>query len=164
MREQMHVRIVPMNADHLDEIARNKLPQLARTMGIPLERLYADLAEIKKLNPCPGNLISDVHPVYLVPEVSVEKDGGEYKVVADDSHIPHLRISKYYLKLLEDPNTPEDVRSYIRAKITSGNGLMKSLEQRQKTIKRIADVIVAAQKNIMMILSLILRLSKTRAV
>lgn len=131
--------------NHLDEIARNKLPQLARTMGIPLERLYADLAEIKKLNPCPGNLISDVHPVYLVPEVSVEKDGGEYKVVADDSHIPHLRISKYYLKLLEDPNTPEDVRSYIRAKITSGNGLMKSLEQRQKTIKRIADVIVAAQ-------------------
>lgn len=130
---------------HLDEIARNKLPQLAKSMGIPLERLYSDIAEIKKLNPCPGNLISDVRPVYLLPEVTVERDGDEFKVVADDSYIPRLRISKYYLKLLEDPATPDDVRSYIRAKITSGNGLMKSLEQRQKTIKRIADVIVAAQ-------------------
>ena len=47
--------------------------------------------------------------------------------------------------MLEDPNTPDDVRSYIRNKLTNGNGLMKSLEQRQKTIKRIADILVAAQ-------------------
>ena len=131
--------------NHLDDIARNKLPQLAKALNIPLEQLNADIAEIKRLNPYPGNLISDSKPVYIVPEVTVERDGDDFKVVSDDSCIPRLRISKFYLKLLEDPATPDDVRSYIRAKVTNGNGLMKSLEQRQKTIKRIADIIVATQ-------------------
>lgn len=137
--------LVEIVQNHLDEIARNKLPQLAKTLNISLEKLNADIGEIKKLNPYPGNLISDTKPVYIIPEVTVERDGDEFKVVSSDSYIPHLRISKFYLKLLEDPGTPDDVRSYIRSKVTNGNGLMKSLEQRQKTIKRIADIIVAAQ-------------------
>ena len=99
--------------NHLDDIARNKLPQLAKALNIPLEQLNADIAEIKRLNPYPGNLISDSKPVYIVPEVTVERDGDDFKVVSDDSCIPRLRISKFYLKLLEDPATPDDVRSYI---------------------------------------------------
>ncbi len=137
--------LVDLVENHLEDIARNKLPQLAKARNISLEKLNGEIAEIKKLNPCPGNVIADIKPVYIVPEVTVERDGDDFKVVYNDSYIPHLRISKFYLKMLEDPNTSDDVRSYIRNKLTNGNGLMKSLEQRQKTIKRIADILVAAQ-------------------
>ena len=137
--------LVELIGNHLDEIARNKLPQLAKSLNIPLERLNEDLRKIRSLNPYPGNEIATSNPVYIVPEVSVERDGNEFKVVADDNCIPHLRISKFYLKLLEDPNTPDDVKTYIRNKLTSGKGMMKCLDQRQKTIRRIADIIVSTQ-------------------
>ncbi len=137
--------LIDLVSNHLDEIARNKLPQLAKSLNIPLERLNEDIRKIRTLNPYPGNEIANSKPVYIVPEVSVERDGDEFKVVSDDNCIPHLRISKFYLKLLEDPNTPDDVKTYIKNKLTSGKGLMKCLDQRQKTIRRIADIIVSTQ-------------------
>ena len=112
--------LVDLVENHLEDIARNKLPQLAKARNISLEKLNGEIAEIKKLNPCPGNVIADIKPVYIVPEVTVERDGDDFKVVYNDSYIPHLRISKFYLKMLEDPNTSDDVRSYIRNKLTNG--------------------------------------------
>lgn len=131
--------------NHLDDIARNKLPQLAKSLNISLEQLNEDIQLIKSLNPYPGNEIATSKPVYIVPEVYVERDGDEFKVISNDNYIPQLRISKFYLKLLEDPNTADDVKAYIKNKLTSGKGLMKCLDQRQKTIKRIADIIVSTQ-------------------
>lgn len=137
--------MVELIEHHLDDIARNKLPQLAKTLNIPLERLNEDIRKLRSLNPYPGSEIAVSNPVYIVPEVSVERDGDDFKVVSDDNSIPHLRISKFYLKLLENPDTPDDVKAYIKNKLTSGKGLMKCLDQRQKTIRRIADIIVSTQ-------------------
>jgi len=75
----------------------------------------------------------------------VEKINGEYVITSNDEQLPRLRISSLYLKLLENPDTPNDTKEYIKTKLMNGKMLLKSLEQRQSTIRRIAEVIVDNQ-------------------
>lgn len=137
--------LVELVSRHLEEIAKNKLPEIARAMDLSPERLEDDIKFIKTLNPYPGHAISNSKPVYIVPEVSVERAGDEFKVVSSDAYLPHLRISKFYLKMLEDPELDSETRSYIRTKLANGEQFIKSLEQRGRTINRIAETIVSDQ-------------------
>lgn len=132
--------------DHLDDIAKNRLPQIAKKMKISLDELNAMLDEIRLLNPYPGSTVSPDNPVFVIPEVIVEKgDADSFQVASNEDHFPRLRISQLYLKLLEDPKTPEETKNYIKEKMINGKMLIKSIEQRQSTIKRIAEIIVSEQ-------------------
>ena len=132
--------------EHLDDIARNHLPQVAKRLKISLEELHAMLEELRLLNPYPGSAVSPENPVFVIPEMTVEKDeSGNFNILSNDDQFPRLRISQLYLKLLEDPKTPEETRSYIKEKLLNGKMLIKSLEHRQSTIRRIAEIIVAQQ-------------------
>jgi len=63
----------------------------------------------------------------------------------NDDQLPHLRISKHYMDILNDQSTSQEVKSYIRERIRSSAFMIKSIHQRQKTIFRIASEIVKAQ-------------------
>ena len=143
--------LVELVTHHLEDIAKNRLPELARSMNLSPEQLDDDIKFIKSLNPYPGHAISNSKPVYIVPEVSVERDGDEFKVIPNDNnYLPRLRISKTYLKMLEDPNLDSETRTYIRTKLANGEQFIKSLEQRGSTIVRIAESIVSAQYDFFM--------------
>ena len=131
--------------DHLEDIGKNRLPQIAKTMRISLDDVTALVAKIKDLNPYPGSVISPEDTVFVIPELAVEKVNGEFQITLNDEQMPHFRISRMYLNLLEDPNTNKETKDYIREKILSGKMLIRSLEQRQSTIQRIAQVIVDTQ-------------------
>ena len=131
--------------NHLDEIARNKLPQVAKRMEVSLDELNDLINELRTLNPHPGAAVAPNNPIYVIPEIFVERVGDEFRIVPNDDSVPRLRISNLYLKLLEDPKTPDETKSYIKTKLSSGKMLIKSLEQRQSTIRRIAEVIVSTQ-------------------
>lgn len=131
--------------DHLEEISRNKLPQTAKALGISMEKLNELLAELRKLNPYPAVGLERGNPAFVVPDVTVLEDGEEYQIIENKERIPRLLISNRYLKMLEDPCVPDEAKSYIRQKVTSGKNLMRALEQRSSTIMRIARLIVSAQ-------------------
>lgn len=132
--------------DHLDDIAKNRLPQIAKKMKTSMDELNTMLAELRLLNPYPGSTVSPDNPVFVIPEVIVEKDDADsFHVASNEDHFPRLRISQLYLKLLEDPKTPEETKTYIKEKLINGKMLIKSIEQRQSTIKRIAEIIVSEQ-------------------
>jgi RNA polymerase sigma-54 factor len=138
-------RLLKLIRCHLEDIGKNHLPQIARTMHISIEELTGLVEKIKCLNPYPGSAISPDNTVFVIPELSIEKVNGEFQITLNDEQIPHIRISRMYMNLLEDPNTPKETRDYIREKIISGKMLIRSLEQRQSTIQRIARVIVDSQ-------------------
>jgi RNA polymerase sigma-54 factor len=77
----------------------------------------------------------------------VQKVGEDYVVSMNKEHLPHVRISKHYRQLIESPDTPEETKSYIREKIRAGVFMIKSIEQRQQTIRNIAMEIVAVQRD-----------------
>ncbi len=128
--------------NHLDEVAANKLPRVAKKMGISMDQLHELLDELKSLTPYPGSALASAAPLYIVPEVSIEEDNdGVLTVKANSDHLPKLRVSQYYLNLLEDPAISKETKDYIRAKLANSKALIKSISQRQSTIARIAEVI-----------------------
>ncbi len=133
---------------YLEKLGKNRIPEIAKGLGISPAALYDVIYEIRQLKPKPGNVIESSAEHYVVPEVFIKKDGNNGLVVTTNKdNTPTLRVSTRYLKLLEDPNTPDDVKAYIKEKVTNSNLLIKSLSQRQSTIHRIAERIVAHQRD-----------------
>lgn len=132
--------------DHLEDLGSRRYPQIARALKIPVEEVQALAHFIGTLEPRPGRAFSSESTTYVLPEIAVKKVDGEYTVVLNEEHIPHLRISSHYRKLMEDQDTKREVKSYIRERIRSGMFLMKSIDQRQQTIHRIASDVVQTQK------------------
>ncbi len=132
-------------ARHLDDIARNRLPQIARDLAVSMDRLQELIAEVRALNPYPGSGLAPDQTIFVVPEVTVERRDDRFVVIPNREHVPRLRLSAFYQQLLEDPGTPAETRDYIKEKFASGKLLIRSLSQRESTIQRIAEVVVDAQ-------------------
>jgi len=137
--------IIQLVSEHLDDIAKNRIVQVAKKMRQTPEQIYALINTLKNLNPYPGAAISHENPIFVIPEVIVEKINGEYVITSNDEQLPRLKISGLYLKLLDNPDTPHEAKEYIKSKLMNGKMLLKSLEQRQSTIRRIAEVVVDNQ-------------------
>jgi len=82
---------------------------------------------------------------YIIPDVVVEKRDGVYVVMLNNDQIPRLHISKYYQQLMADEKNAEEVKKYIRDKVKAGLFLMKSIDQRQRTLRRVASEIIKVQ-------------------
>lgn len=132
---------------HMDELAARRFSDIAAALHVTPDKVQEAAKLIATLDPKPGRTYSGETAAYIEPEVIIEKVNGEYVVVLNDDPLPHLRISKQYRDLLNDPNMPPEVKSYVRERIRSGTFLMKSIHQRQRTIHRIATEIVRVQKD-----------------
>jgi len=131
--------------DHLEELGARKFQDIAKALKITPQAVQQAAVLIGTLDPKPGRAYSAEVAAYVLPEVQVLKVDGRYVVVLNDDQLPHVRISSHYRRLLEDPATTPDVRSYVQDKIRAGAFLIKSIHQRQRTIHRIATEIVTAQ-------------------
>ena len=132
---------------HLEEVARNRLPQLARTLKVPLEELNAALDELRKLSPYPGSALAPEHSEFIAPEVEIVRHDGEFEARACKTGAPRLFLAERYLKLLETPDLSPADRAYLREKLQQARDLMRALDLRQSTIVRIANVIARTQRD-----------------
>lgn len=134
---------------HLDELARNKLPQIAAAMGIGMDELNGLIAELRQFSPHPGASVDQHSEPYIIPEVTVVPDGDEFRLLENEPPFGRLAISKTYQKMLENPSLAAEDKAYLRSKIESGKTLIHGLEQRKSTIRRIAELIVNSQYDFM---------------
>jgi RNA polymerase sigma-54 factor len=133
-------------SDHLDQLGRHKYDEIARAMGLTLDRVKELAKAIAKLDPKPGRNFSEEQIEYVTPEIIVEKKDGKYVITQNKKPYPHLFISQKYLSMLKDPNTTKEVKTYIREKITKSKQFIQSIDQRMSTIYRIAVEIVRIQE------------------
>ncbi len=132
---------------HLAALGARRYPDIARAMKIPVEEVQQIAHFIATLEPKPGRSFTSETPAYVLPEVVVQKVDGKYIILLNDDQIPHLRISNHYRTLMESGDTPREVKSYIREKVRAGAFLIKSINQRQQTIRNIATEIVKVQES-----------------
>ena len=132
---------------HLDEVARNRLPQLARTLKISLDELNAALAELRKLSPFPGSALAPEHSEFIAPEVEIVRSNGSFEARACRTGTPRLFLAERYVKLLEAPDLSPEDRAYLREKLQQARELVRALELRQSTVVRIAGVIARTQRD-----------------
>ncbi len=131
---------------HLEQLGAHKYADIARAIGTDVDGVHKAAATIASLNPKPGRLFTGELAAYVLPEVVVKKVDGSYVIILNDEQLPHLRISRHYRRLMEDESTTQEVRTYIRDRVRASAFLIKSIDQRQKTIYRIASEIVKVQE------------------
>lgn len=132
---------------HLNDIAEGRIAAVERDLGMSHER-YADVLEaLRTLEPRPGRAFVSAGKsvAYVNPEVHAVNVNGEWKARVDDRSLPEIRISKRYLKMLEDPNTSKETKAYIRERIAAAESVAEAVERRQDTISSIAQAILDAQ-------------------
>ena len=132
---------------HLDLVGRHKYEDIARAMGLTVDRVKELAAAVAKLDPKPGRNFSEERIEYVTPEIFVEKKDGEYVITQNKKPYPRLFISQKYMQMLKDPATSKEVKTYIREKIAKSKQFIQSIDQRMDTIYRIAVEIVRIQRD-----------------
>ena len=136
-----------MVRDHLKQLQAHQYPEIARQMNLTLDEVSHHLEIIQRLDPKPGMKHSPNRSTYVVPDVFVVKEGDEYRVVLNDDGLPRLRISPTYKRMLDDKEgNAEETRTYVREKLRSALWLLKSVDQRQRTIYKVTESIVRHQR------------------
>ena len=132
----------------LEELAGNKIAFIAKQLGIKTQEAQAMADLIKKLEPKPGRgYDSDQTVKYVIPDICVEKINDEYVVTTNDSGTPRLMISSYYNRLASEAKDNDELSKYLNNRFNSAIWLMKSIEQRKKTIYNVASAIVSYQQD-----------------
>ncbi len=131
---------------HLDEVVKNKLPQVAREMQIDQERLQELLGRLRELELSPGRSVAATSPRPIRPEVIVEEGTNGFEVRIDGSGLPTVRLDEDVKALVKDPRTDVDVRRYLRNKLDRARWIVDALEQRRTTLLRIATHVFERQK------------------
>ncbi len=142
-RQSLAYRLVDM---HLDDLANKRYPILARKMGVPVEQISRSADFISTLDPRPASRFSASSNNYVTPDIIVEHQAREWVPVMNNDELPHLRLSNAYKDMLSQPGSSAEVRNYIREKLRSGKFLIRSIQQRQQTIYKIAVQILAHQR------------------
>ncbi len=132
----------------LEDLARNRLPKIAHDMGTSVEDVK-DLAAILRheFNPFPGRAFEHVPPTRVRPDVVVEKIEGHYELRLEDDYLPQLRVNEVSLKSLKNGQADPELRRHLRRDLEAARWLIESIEQRKRTLQRVAMEIVRRQKD-----------------
>lgn len=136
---------------HLPELENRNFLAISKAMKLPLEQVIENVQIIADLEPVPGRQFGQSDAQYIVPDVYVFKLGEEWVVSLNEDGLPKLKISDFYQKLGDSPaektKSTADEKNYISEKLKSAEWLIKSIRQRQRTIFRVTESIVARQKD-----------------
>ena len=134
--------------DHLRLLQNHRIPELAKALGIEPEEVKAHIEIIKGLDPRPGARYSPADSQYVIPDVYVVKTDDGYRALLNEDGLPQLRISPVYRRLLDKGGeTSDETRAYVKDKFRSALWLLKSVDQRQKTILKVATSIINFQRD-----------------
>jgi len=138
--------VVLIVRDHLKDLESCRYDKLAKAIGCETAEACEAHKIIRSLEPKPGRNYNDNETKFISPDVTVRIIDGEPTVIRNDDGIPELRVSRYYQKLLEEKLAPGDARGYLQEKVRSAVWLIKSIEQRQRTLFKVTESIVRHQR------------------
>jgi len=134
--------------EHWPAFLNRQFAPLCKTLGVGMSEIQAAFEIIRNLEPKPGRKYSSERTIYVEPDVFVRKIGDEYIIQLSEDGLPKLRISASYRRLLRGGNGAigAEAANYLKDKMRSAIWLIKSLDQRQRTIYKVADSIVRHQR------------------
>jgi RNA polymerase sigma-54 factor len=137
--------------EHLRLLQNHQVPEIARKLGISLDDLKEHVEIIRNLDPKPGSRYNPSQSQYVIPDVYVVKVEDQYVAALNEEGLPQLRISPVYRRLLDKTGAGggeqnDETRAYVKDKFRSALWLIKSVDQRQKTIHKVATSIINFQR------------------
>lgn len=134
--------------EHLSLLKNRNYPAIAKRLGVSVEKVNRSASLISRLEPKPGRAYGGEVAQEIIPDVYVYKLEGEYVVSLNDEGVPRLKVNSYYRRILaEGRSAHQEDRKYIQEKLRSALWLIRSIDQRQRTIYKVAKSIVKFQKD-----------------
>jgi RNA polymerase sigma-54 factor len=143
--EDPHAEIIVR--DHLGHLENRNFKAIARALKVDIDRVVAAVNVIKGLEPRPGREFSDETPQYISPDIYVYKTDDDFIIVLNDDGLPRLRVSSFYQNAVgKGGELGGGAKDYMQERLRSAAWLIKSIQQRQKTIYRVMESILKYQR------------------
>jgi len=136
--------------DHLKDLETKNYTQITKKLKVTIDDVLQAVLVISHMDPKPGSIFQEEKVQTIIPDVFVYKSGDEYKVILNDDGMPRLRISNFYKEIMAGSDGSKEAdtgKKYIKERVQSATWLIKSIQQRQKTIYRVTESIVNYQRN-----------------
>ena len=134
-------------SDHLDDLLNHRWAEIARELGISVGEVQAAADDVARLDPRPGRQYASTPDEYVVPDLIVDRVGGEYMVFVNDTGLPRLRLSRTYREVAADRSKYEGRnKEFIASRLNAAQWLIQMIEQRRQTMLRVMRYIVARQQ------------------
>ena len=134
--------------DHMNSLELKNYGAIAKATRRPIKEVLAAIDVITNLNPFPGELYTEREIPYIIPDVFVHKVVDEYLIILNDEGLPRLKVSSAYEQIVDgDTNASPETKAYIKEKLRDAVWLIKSMQQRQRTIYKVVESLLKFQKD-----------------
>jgi len=131
---------------YLIKLAEGHFNEILSELDISESVLRMAVEKIKLLNPYPAaGFYQGDNTKYIFPDIVVKKVGKNF-ILNDNNILPEIKINNNYYSLLKKSRNDEE-RNYLKKKYKSATWLIRSIEQRQNTIRKISNAIMKKQKD-----------------
>jgi RNA polymerase sigma-54 factor len=141
---------------HMVELEKHNIPLIAKTLGESVEKVVEAQKIIHEFEPKPGSIFTEAETQYITPDIYINKVGTQYVISMNDDGIPRLRVSNYYKSIVQKENAaqkesgvkaPGQAKEYVQEKLRAAMWLIRSIQNRQKTIFKVTEAILARQRD-----------------
>lgn len=130
---------------HMEALTKLSLDGIAKRIKRPVEEIEEAYLVIKSLNPKPGYSFSSEKSDYIVPDLSLIKKDGIWRVILNSTSIPKLRLNEQYADMVKSTDQ-QQTKEYLKANIQEAKWFLRSLESRNDTLLRVGQAIVEYQR------------------
>lgn len=130
--------------NYMEMFAQKKWKELSKELSVTMQEIQQVYDTIQLLDPRPGNQYSSELTSYIVPDVIVEEENGEWIITVNDQYIPKIHFNEQYRSLLK-AEKQSDLQQYVKEKYDELQWLLKSIHQRKWTLFQVAEAIVHFQ-------------------
>ena len=132
-------------SEYFDLLANRDFNQLMRKLNIDEDQLKSLIQVIQSLNPRPGSHITPSKAEYIIPDVTVKKVKGKWKVELNADAAPRIRINAQYANMVKQTKSSAD-STYMKNHLQEARWFIKSLTSRNETLLKVATCIVERQR------------------
>ena len=130
--------------NYLDKLSKKDYDYIASSIGVSKDIVLKALKLIQTLEPYPAREYDTYTVKYIVPEIFILKENGNWIVKTDETFIPPLKISKKYIKLISREKN-EDSINFLKEKKKEAESLINAASERKKTLLKIGEALLKFQ-------------------
>ncbi len=133
--------------NHMNHLETHNYNVIAKTLKVKVDEIIENVKLISELEPKPGRPFTGDDTTYITPDIYVFKDGNDWVVSLNEDGLPKLKVSNFYKNVLKTTSQSKQDKEYIQDKMKSAIWLIKSVQQRQRTIYKVMESILKFQKD-----------------
>lgn len=130
----------------LDELAKNKLPQVAKAMGLDVDAVRRLMARLTEFSPRPAAELEREAAPPIVPDVLIRPGVGGFEISLDDSRASTVTLDDSVRELARDRELDRKLREHLRNKVERARWIVDAVAQRRATLLRVATVVFHHQR------------------